>query len=119
MNNCSWKDIILKRVYIKVPELKENQDLAQELIESAFSAIMIHSQAISYKKDWDNTLVNCVSILYNYLGVEGSTHRSANGIVDEYESSHILSPILSRDIPHYIKPSGYVFPSSRFDMPKD
>lgn len=119
MSNCSWKDIILKRVYIKVPELKENQDLAQELIESAFSAIMIHSQATSYKKDWDNTLVNCVSILYNYLGVEGSTRRSANGVVDEYESSHILSTILSRDIPHFIKPVGYVFPNTRFDMPKD
>lgn len=119
MSNCKWSDTILKRVYIRVPELKESPELAKELIESAFKAIMIHSQATSYKKDWDNTLVNCVVFLYNYLGVEGSTHRSANGITDTYESSHILSTILSRDIPHYIKPSGYSFPSTRFDMPKD
>lgn len=117
MNNCSWKTQIKKKIFLKVPELKENNELCETLIEDAFSQIMLHTQAVSYKKDWDNVLVTCVATLFNYLGLEGSIQRSANGISDSYESSNILSSILSRSLPHYIKPVGYVFPNTRFNMP--
>ena len=117
MSNCNWKTNITKRIVTRVPELKENTELLNELLEEAFVDIMNHSQATSYNKSWDSTLVTCVVTLYNYSGMEGSTNRSANGVSDTYESSDILSPILSRKIPHYIKPSGYTLPDTRFNMP--
>ena len=113
----NWLSTIQKRVTIKIPELNDDQDLLNELITEAFEGIMNHSQARAYNKDWDSTLVKCVVALYNYSVVEGSTHRSANGVTDDYESSDIIAPLLSRNIPHYIRPVGYVLPSSRFNMP--
>lgn len=114
----NWLSKIQKRVISRVPELSENQELLNELITEAFEGIMNHSNASSYKQEWDSTLVKCVITLYNYSGVEGSTRRTANGVTDQYESSDIISPILSRNIPHYVKPVGTVLPSSRLKMPE-
>lgn len=118
MGNCDWITNIKNKICTRVVELKDKQELLSDLVDDAFHQIMRHSNASAYKREWDNVLVNCVVTLYNYLGVEGSTHRSAGGISDDYESSNILSPILSRNIPTYIKPLGYVFPDTRFDMPE-
>lgn len=118
MDSCNWLANIKRKVTLRVVDLNDNEELLTSLITDAFYQIMLHSNASSYKKEWDNILINCVVTLYNYLGVEGSTHRSAGGISDDYESSNILSPILSRSIPTYIKPVGYSFPDTRFDMPE-
>ncbi len=119
-NGATWIKRINAKVQRRVPDLKleSNQQLLQDLIEDAFTQIIIYSRADKYKKEWDNVLVNCVVVLYNYMGTEGSIYRSFDGIRDEYESSNILSPILSRNITQYIKPSGHKYPDNRFDMPE-
>lgn len=117
MSSCNWITKIKEKILRRVPDLKDNEELLNDLIDDAFTQIILHANANAYDRKWDNILVTCVVTLYNYLGVEGSTHRSANGISDDYESSNILSPILSRNIVSYIKPIGYVFPNTRFDMP--
>jgi hypothetical protein len=117
MSNCKWITNIKSKVHTRVPELKENQDLCESLIDDAFTQIILHTNATAYRKEWDNILVNCVVILYNYLGVEGSKSRSANGVSDTYDSSVILAPTLASKLPYFIKPVGYVFPETRFNMP--
>lgn len=115
-----WLEKIERKVQRRVPELcnDKNKDLLDDLIEDAFQQIVIHANADAYNKAWDNILVNCVVTLYNYLGNEGSLHRSADGVSDTYDSSNILSQILSRNIPSYVKPAGYTFSATRFNMPE-
>lgn len=117
----TWIERINAKVQRRVPELAhtENQQLLQDLIDDAFTQIILHSNANEYNMAWDNILVNCVVTLYNYLGMEGSISRWASGIRDEYSSSNILSSILSNNIPPYIRPSGYKYKSTRFEQPID
>lgn len=115
----NWLTQITKKVIHRVPDLafQKNEQLREDLINDAFTQIMIHSQANSYERQWDNLLVNCVVTLYNYLGTEGSVSRTADGISDSYDSSNILSPLLSRNIAPYLRPAGYVYSKTRFDYP--
>lgn len=117
MSNCSWLSTIKKRITTRVNELENNTELLEDLIRQAFDEIMNYTHANSYNVSWDSCLVKCVITLYNYSGVEGSKKRSANGIDDEYESSSILSDILSKELPYYIKPIGHIYPSTRFKYP--
>ena len=116
----NWIERINAKVQRRIPELAEesNHQLLQDLIEEAFTDIINYSRADKYDTSWDNTLVKCVVTLYNYLGTEGSIYRSFNGIRDEYGSSDILSTILARNIPQYIKPTGYKYSNRRFDYPE-
>lgn len=117
---ATWKNKIEKKITSRVPELGEskNTDLLEDLIDDALAQIVIFENASYYTTKWDNLLVNCVVTLYNYMGNEGSISRDANGVVDTYSSSSILSELLARNITPYIKPSGYVFPATRFDYPE-
>lgn len=117
---ATWSEKINERVVHRIPELgqENNVQLRQQLIEDAFSQIMIYTKANSYKREWDYILVNSVVILYNYLGTEGSTTRSVDGIRDEYGTSDILATYLSGNLPQYIRPIGYAYSDSRFDLPE-
>jgi hypothetical protein len=112
-----WKTKITAKIQRRVPELVDNSLLLEDLLEEAFVSIMRYSNASAYNKEWDSLLVTCVVTLYNYMGMEGSTERRANGIVDFYETSSILTPILSRNITPCIKPLGYVFSEDRYKFP--
>ena len=116
----AWKTKIEKKITNRVPELNSNKNkaLLDDLIDDALAQIVIYENASSYNTRWDNLLVNCVVTLYNYLGNEGSISRDANGVNDTYSSSSILSELLSRNITPYIKPTGYQYPSTRFDYPQ-
>lgn len=113
-----WKTKIIGKIQRRVPELAENDLLLEDLLEEAFYAIINYANVNAYNKEWDNLLITCVATLYNYMGMEGTTERRANGVLDFYETSSILTPILSRNICTCIKPSGYVFSEDRFKYPE-
>jgi hypothetical protein len=119
MSKITWLERISIKVQRRVPDLsaEHNQGWLNDLIEDAFTQIVRYAKADKYDTAWDNLLVSCVVALYNYSGMEGSTSRSADGIRDVYESSNILSQLLSRNITPNIKPSGYKFSPTRFDFP--
>ena len=120
MAEITWLERISLKVQRRVPDLsaEHNQGWLNDLIEDAFTQIVTYAKADKYDTAWDSLLVNCVVALYNYSGMEGSTSRSADGIRDVYESSNILSQLLSRNITPNIKPSGYKFNPNRFNFPK-
>ena len=115
----SWLQDIEEMVIRRVPELgtDENEFLMEDLIDDAFKAIMSYSKANSYNTDWDKTLVRCVAILYNKIGNEGATSRTSLSTTDYYDTSVELSSIRVADIPQYIKPVGYAYPSNRMKYP--
>lgn len=116
----TWKQRITAQIERRIPELKGNDDLLGDYLNSAFKAIMRHTAANKYSPEWDDVLVTAVVMLYNYSGVEGSIERENGGVHDYYESSVILSPLLARsDLPHYIRPLGYAFAADRFVLPED
>lgn len=116
----SWLTKITAKIYRRIPELATANDtlLVDDLIDEALTEIVKYANATAYSTEWDTLLVKCVSTLYNYMGVEGSIKRQANGVSDTYNSSNILSELLSRNICPYIRPVGFVYPSTRFDMPE-
>ena len=115
-----WLTKITEKVYRRIPELNtvETNLHLNDLIEEALAQIVRFANANSYSTEWDYVLVECVIRLYNYEGVEGSIQRKANGVEDIYESGDILAPYLSKNIVPYIRPSGYVYNTNRFDLPK-
>lgn len=116
----TWKQQITAQIERRIPELKGNEDLLDDYLNSAYKAIMRHTAANKYSSEWDDVLVNAVVMLYNYSGVEGSVERENGGVQDSYETSVILSPLLSRsDLPQYIRPVGYTFAADRFVLPED
>lgn len=115
----AWIDDIQTKITARVPELINDSELLQELIDESFYQIVNYTQANSYKKEWDNVLVECVVRAYNYSGLEGSTERSSGGVRDVYESSDVISNFISKRLKQYIRPIGYSYQSTRFDQPKD
>ena len=115
----SWNDDITEKIVRRIPALGEtdNEDLCQDLIEDAFRSIMIYSKADSYNKEWDSVLVRCVGMLYNNIGMEGSTSRESLSTTDTFDSTDIIASFIVRNIPQYIRPSGYSFSPTRFDFP--
>lgn len=116
-----WITRITEEVIHRVPDLgaKDKEHLREGLIRNAFTKIMLHSQANAYDTSWDSILVDCVVTLYNYLGEEGSISRAAGGVSDTYACSNVLATLLASSIPHYIRPTGYVYSKTRFDYPTD
>lgn len=116
----SWYDDISEKVIRRVPALgdEENEDLLQDLVQDAFNEIMSYSNANSYERRWDSTLVKCVAMLYNNIGVEGSLSRSSLSTSDTYDSTDILASFIVRNIPQYIRPIGYKYSDKRFDFPE-
>lgn len=115
----SWYENILRRVCVRVPALKEDEDMAYDLIKTAFDDVMNYTRADKYDKSWDSILIKLVILLYNVSGVEGSIVRENGGISDEYESSNIVAVTLSgSNLPHYIRPTGHSFENSRMDFPE-
>lgn len=115
----TWKERITEKICVRIPELREHENLLEGNLANAFEQVMLHTNADKYNTNWDNTLVDCVVLLYNYSNVEGSIQRTNGGVSDSYESSNILSSVLSRRLPKYLKPVDYVFSDERFEMPKD
>lgn len=113
-----WKTKITAKIQRRVPELQNNNLLLEDLLEEAFCSIVRYANASAYNKEWDSLLVTCVATLYNYMGMEGTTERKANGVLDKYGTSSILTPLLSSNITPCIKPIGYVFGENRFAFPE-
>lgn len=114
----SWSDNIRLAVCRRVPALKDNFDLCNDLIEDAYKNIMLFSNANSYKKEWDAVLVRCVAMLYNNIGTEGSVSRSSIDVSDTYDATDILASFIVANIPQYIKPVGYKYDENRFNLPE-
>ncbi len=118
----TWLEKITGKIKRRIPQIDDFEDgefLLEDLIEDAVCQIVSFAHANAYDKKWDNILVNCVVMLFNYEGQEGSTSRDANGVKDVYSSSSILSELLAANIAPYIRTSGYVYSSNRFDLPTD
>ena len=118
----TWLEKISGKVKRRIPQIDDYEDgeyLLEDLIEDAVCQIVTYANANAYDKKWDNLLVTCVVTLYNYQGQEGSTSRDANGVKDVYSSSSILSELLAANIAPYIRTSGYVYKTDRFDLPTD
>lgn len=117
----AWKDDITEKIIRRVPELDgtNNEDLLDDLIEDAFRSIMIYSSANVYKKEWDSVLVRCVAMLYNNIGLEGSTGRDSLSTRDTFDSTDIIASFIQRNIPQYIRPIGFKYSENRFDYPED
>lgn len=116
----TWLENITQKIKVRIPEVCNNVNEEQKIqnyISDAFYQIMEYSNADKYDRKWDNLLVNCVVTLYNYDGTEGSVSRNANGIQDTYESSNILSVLLSRNITPYLRRTGHRYPQDRFEYP--
>lgn len=117
----SWKDDITEKIGRKIPALVEtqNEDLCEDLLEDAFRSIMSYSKANVYNKQWDGILVRCVCMLYNNIGMEGSLSRESLSTTDTFDSTDIIASFIQRNIPQYIRPVGYSFNPTRFDLPED
>lgn len=117
----AWKDDITDKIIRRVPELDgtANEDLLDDLIEDAFRSIMNYSKANVYKKEWDSVLVRCVAMLYNNIGMEGSTSRNSLSTYDTFDSTDIIGSFIQANIPQYIRPLGFKYSETRFDYPTD
>lgn len=115
----AWIDTIKGEVLRRTPQLEGQEMLLEDLVDDAFMCIMNYSKANSFDKAWGKTLVRCVAMLYNNLGVEGSVSRSSSGISDSYNSTDILSSFIACNIPQFIRPSGYVYSSNRYGYPTE
>ena len=116
----TWLTRITEKITRRIPELNnaETNEHINDLIDTAVRTIVTFANANSYNTEWDYLVIECVVRLYNYEGLEGSIERKANGITDIYESSDILASFLSKNIVPYIRPSGYNYAITRFDLPK-
>lgn len=114
----SWINNIKMAVGRRVPDLIGDQDLMEDLIDDAFIKIVSYSHADSYDRAWDKRLVRAVAMLYNNIGVEGSLGSSSMGIGDSYDSTDIIASMVAANIPQYVRPSGHVYPSTRFNYPQ-
>lgn len=116
----SWTDDIKEKIGRRIPALveRENDDMCQDLIEDAFRSIMIYSKANQYNKEWDGIVVRCVCMLYNNIGMEGSTSRESLSTTDTFDSTDIIASFIQRNIPQYVRPVGYVFSPTRFNLPE-
>lgn len=114
----SWLSNIKDKIYRRVPELRSDENLCEDLIDEAFVEIVKYSNANSYDRLWDSVLVKSVCMLYNTIGTEGSTYRSSLGVSDKYDSTDILATYLQANIKQYIKPVGYVYSQDRFKFPE-
>lgn len=112
-----WIDTIKAKIARRKPELGNDSDLMEDLIDESLYDIVSYANADKYNTAWDRVLIQCVLQKYNTMGIEGSISRSASGVSDRYESSDVCASIISRNVPQYLKPSGYIYKSTRFDRP--
>lgn len=113
----SWIDGIKAQVVRRVPELKENELLCEDLIDDAFRSIVSYAKSDRYNREWDKVLVRCVAMLYNNIGTEGSTYRSSLDTTDTFDTTDVISGFIQANVTQYIKPLGHKFPETRFDYP--
>lgn len=113
----SWLDNIKEKVIRRIPDLAENNELCEDLIDDAFRSIVKYSQSDYYKVEWDNVLVRCVAMLYNNIGVEGSISRSSLSTSDIYSSTNVIDTYVQGTIQQSIRPLGHIFPDTRFNYP--
>lgn len=114
----SWIEDIKQAVYRRVPELKDDELLCEDLIDDAFKSIVSYSKASNYKTEWDKILVRCVAMLYNNIGTEGSIYRSSLSTIDSFASTDVIAPFIQANVPQFIKPIGYKHPENRFSYPE-
>lgn len=117
----TWLTKITEKLNRRIPDLNtaETNEHINDLIETSVRCIVNFAKANAYSTDWDYLVVECAVRLYNYEGLEGTIERRANGVIDYYESSDVLAPYLSKHIVPCIRPSGYVYATTRFDLPKN
>ena len=113
----TWIDNIKEKVKRKVPNLANENDLLEDLIDDAFHEIIDYANADRYNTAWDRILVECVVIKYNTIGNEGVISRSGNGISDNFGTAVRTSEVIAKSIPQYLKPCGYRFSVSRYNYP--
>lgn len=115
----SWLQDIEEAVIRRIPELgtEDNEFLLEDLIDDAFLEIMQYTRADSYNTDWDKKLVRCVAMLYNNIGTEGLTSRSALSVSDSFDAPDVIASFIVANFPQYIKPVGYVYPADRMKYP--
>lgn len=113
----SWTDDIQEKIFRRVPDLQNDEELCQDLIDDAFRSIVSYSHANSYNTDWDGVLVRCVAMLYNNIGTEGSLSRSSLSTRDTFDNTDIIASFIQANIPQYLRPAGYKYATTRFDKP--
>lgn len=118
----TWLERISGKIKRRIPQIDDFEDgelYLDDLIEDALHAIVDYAKADAYDTKWDRLLVTCAVMLFRYDGQEGSLSRSANGVEDTYPSTAILSELLSAEIVPYLRPSGHVYSSTRYNYPTE
>ena len=117
-----WIDKVTAKIKrrIGIEESDTNYDnLIKDYIEDTFMEIINYTNANSFNKSYEPTLVDCVVALWRRRGVEGANSRSAGGVSESYDSSVVIAPIISSKLPQIIRPLNYSYSSERYEYPKE
>ena len=117
-----WEDKVATKIKnrLEIDNTDTSQDsLIKEYIYDTFVEIINYTNADSFKKEYEPTLISCVVALWRRRGVEGTISRSAGGISEHYDNSVVIAPIIASKIPQIIRPLGHIYPSTRYDFPKE
>lgn len=117
-----WIDKVTAKVKrrIGIDEKDTNYDtLIKDYIEDTFMEIINYTNANSFNKSYEPTLIDCVVALWRRRGVEGTISRSTGGVSESYDSSIVIAPIISSKLSQIIRPLNYTYSSERYEFPKE